>query len=190
MKKIILLLVLALITVNVFALEIKSDVFENKGYIPDRYTCDSKNVSPLLSWSEVPENTKSFVLICDDPDAPFKIWVHWVLFNIEPQVNKLKEEITEEELESLNIVGGLNDFGKVTYQGPCPPSGKAHRYFFKLYALDDMLPLEQGATKKEVIKAMQGHIIAEAKTIGLYQRQIPDETKSDNNQEAVRNGKD
>jgi len=170
MKKIVLFLLSAFIAHAAFALELESEVFKNKGYIPDRYTCDAQDFSPPLGWSDVPENTKSLVLICDDSDAAFKIWVHWVVFNILPGVVGLKEGISKEELAELSIREGINDFGKVGYQGPCPPPGKAHRYSFRLYALDTALALEEGASKKDVIEAMQGRIIAEAKRGGLYQR--------------------
>ena len=158
-----------------FSFELQSEVFKNKGYIPDRYTCDAQDFSIPLSWSGIPENAKSLVLICDDPDAPFKIWVHWVAFNIPPEAGGLKEDISKKELAELSIIEGINDFGKVGYQGPCPPPGKVHRYSFRLYALDTTLALEEGASKKDVIEVMQGHIIAEAKLVGLYQR--PSETQ-------------
>ena len=170
MKKVISFLLIVLMAHTAFALELGSEVFENKGYIPDRYTCDAQDFSPPLNWSDVPENTKSLALICDDPDAPFKIWVHWVVFNILPETMGLKEGISKEELAELSIIEGINDFGRVGYRGPCPPSGKAHRYSFRLYALGATLTLEEGASKKEVIEAIQGHIIAEAKLVGLYQR--------------------
>jgi hypothetical protein len=153
-----------------FALDITSEVFGLNDYIPDRYTCDAQNFSPPLSWSGVPENAKSLVLICDDPDAPFKTWVHWVLINIDPEVRGLSENISPEELKNLGIIQGKNDFGSLGYGGPCPPPGGAHRYFFKLYALDTTLSLQEGVGKKEVIDAMQGHVIAETKIVGLYQR--------------------
>jgi len=158
------------IGINVFALDIKSDAFANKGYIPDRYTCDAKNFSPALSWSDVPANAKSFVIVCDDLDAPFGTWVHWVVFNIPADMSGLKENISDQELFSSGIVRGENDFKKLGYGGPCPPKGKPHRYFFKLYALDATLSLEEGATKKDIINSMKGHILAEAKIVGLYQR--------------------
>ncbi len=175
MKKIISFLLVTFMAQAAFAFEFQSEVFEHKGYIPDRYTCDAQDFSPPLGWSDLPEKTKSLVLICDDPDASFKIWVHWVVFNILPETKGLKEGISKEELAKLSIIEGMNDFGKVGYQGPCPPSGKAHRYSFRLYALDDVLALEEGVSKKDIIEAMQGHIIAEAKLVGLYQR--PSETQ-------------
>ena len=170
MIKLISFLAIVFLAHTALALDLQSEVFENKGYIPDRYTCDAQNFSPPLNWSNVPANARSFVLICDDSDAPFKIWVHWVIFNIPLEVEKFKEEISKEELNRLAVVEGINDFGKVGYQGPCPPQGKFHRYLFKLYALDTTLSLEEGASKKDVIEAMQGHIVAEAKLVGLYQR--------------------
>jgi len=159
------------VSFNVFALDIKSSVFENKGYIPERYTCSAQNISPSLSWEAAPSNTKSFVLICDDPDAPYKTWVHWVVFNIPGDMNTVNEGITREQMGSLGIVQGANDFGQAKYGGPCPPQGKPHRYFFRLYALDKVLSLKEGAAMKDIIKAMQGHIIAETKMFGFYQRQ-------------------
>ena len=161
---------MCLISLGAYALEITSDVFSNKGYIPDRYTCDAQDFSPSLSWSGIPSDAKSLILICEDSDAPFKIWIHWVLSNIPIDITELRENITKEELSSLGMIEGQNDFGKVGYKGPCPPPGNAHKYFFKLYALDTTLDLEEGATKKEIVEAMQGHILAEAKTVGLYQR--------------------
>lgn len=175
MHKIILFLLIVFISHTAFALDLQSDAFENKGYIPDRYTCDAQDFSPSLSWSDIPKNAKSFVLICDDSDSSFKIWVHWVVFNIPLEVTSLKENISKEELSELAITEGTNDFGKVGYQGPCPPLGKPHRYSFKLYALSITLVLEEGASKKDVIEAMQGHIVAETKIVSRYQR--PDETQ-------------
>lgn len=167
----LLFLGLAFSSVQAFGLDIESSVFESGGYIPDRYTCDAQDFSPAIAWSDVPDDTKSFVLICDDPDAPFKVWVHWALFNIPVKIRELKENISDSELSSLGIVKGINDFGTLGYRGPCPPQGKPHRYFFKLYALDVNLSLEEGATKSELIAAMQGHIIAEAKIVASYQRE-------------------
>ena len=170
MKKIVFLLILLSFCGQAFAFEVESPAFINKGYIPDRYTCDGQDFSPSLKWDKIPSGTKSLVIICDDPDAPFKIWVHWVLFNIPADVKAIEENISKERLTELEIVEGLNDSGRLGYNGPCPPQGKPHRYFFKLYALDEMLSLEEGITKKEVVEAMQGHILAETKVIGLYQR--------------------
>jgi hypothetical protein len=170
MKKILFFLIIISFCTNTFALEIKSEVFKQKGYIPDRYSCDAQDFSPSLSWSQVPQGTKSLAIICDDPDAPFKIWVHWVIFNISSDISSLEENISKEKLNELSAVEGLNDFGRLGYNGPCPPAGKPHRYFFTLYALDTTLSLEEGVGKKELVEAMQGHILAETKVIGLYQR--------------------
>ena len=153
-----------------FALTVKSDAFENNGYIPDRYSCDAQDFSPAISWGEVPSGTKSFALVCEDPDAPFKIWTHWVIFNIPAEQTSLKENITVGELRDLGIIQGKNDFGAIGYKGPCPPTGKPHRYFFNLYALDTTLSLEEGIGKAKLIAAMQGHIIAESNTTASYQR--------------------
>lgn len=144
-------------------LKIQSTAFSEGGSIPRPYTCDGKDVSPALAWSGAPEKTKSFALICDDPDAQSKTWVHWVLFNIPAQTRELPEAA------SGGGVGGKNDFGKIGYGGPCPPSG-THRYLFKLYALDAELTLSAGATKDDVERAMKGRILAQATLTGKYAR--------------------
>jgi len=150
-------------------LVIKSSAFEQMGMIPEKYTCKGVNVSPPLQWSDVPEGTKSFALIHDDPDAPSGDWIHWVLYNIPADVRELKENIpTKKELDD-GTRQGITDFGKLSYGGPCPPSG-THRYFFKLYALDEMLDLPAGSTKEELIKAMQGHILAQGELIGRFKK--------------------
>lgn len=170
MKKIIFLGIIAFIAVPCFALDINSEVFDNGGYIPDRYTCDNQGYSPPLNWSNIPDNAKSLVLICDDPVADFQIRVHWILFNIPVDASGFDENVTDEELGKLSIIKGINDFGRLGYKGPCPPPGKARKYFFKLYALDTTLSLEEGADKKEVLEAIHGHILAEAKISGFYQK--------------------
>ncbi len=153
---------------------IRSSIFESGGKIPSIYTCDSRDVSPPLDWRGVPEGTKSFVLICDDPDAPVGTWVHWVFYNIPETVTSLEEGIPAvEEFKSGNLKGamqGKNDFGRIGYGGPCPPRGKPHRYFFKLYALDILLNAKPGLRKKEVLRLIEGHILGEAKFYGLYGR--------------------
>ncbi len=154
---------------NAFSLDIESTVIKHKGYIPDRYTCEAQNFSPSLSWKDAPANTKTFVLIIDDQDADFKPWVHWILFNIPCDVREIKENISAEDLAESGIIQGKNDFGEIGYGGPCPPKGKPHRYFLKLYALDESLSLKEGATKKEVLDSISGHILAETKLISSYQ---------------------
>ena len=142
-------------------LTITSSVFKNKGVIPAKYTCDGEDVNPPLSVEGVPEGTESLVLIVDDPDAPMGTWDHWVVWDI-PPTKKLEEN-------SVPGTEGLNDFGKHSYGGPCPPSG-THRYFFKVYALDTKLDLPSNSRKRNVEKAMEGHILAKGETIGLYSR--------------------
>jgi Raf kinase inhibitor-like YbhB/YbcL family protein len=139
--------------------------------IPVKYTCDGVDVSPPLSWSGAPAGTRSFALIADDPDAPAGTWVHWVLYNLPADVSELPENIAK--VESLDLGGarqGRNDFRRPGYGGPCPPPGPAHRYFFKLYALDAPLPLKAGAQKKDVEAAMEGHVLATAQLMGTYAR--------------------
>lgn len=153
------------------ALEIKSDAFPNGGYISSQYACDSDNISPALNWSDVPSDTKSFVLICDDPDAPFKRWTHWIVFNIPKDKTNLSKNIPQIGILGDGMIQGINDFGRVGYGGPCPPPGRAHRYFFKLYALDSELDLDENSTKEAVLEAIKGHVISETETFGIYQRQ-------------------
>ncbi len=138
--------------------------------IPAKYTCDEKDVSPPLKWSGVPAETKSLALIADDPDAPVGIWVHWVLFDIPPTVTELPEDLPKSQYVLGGARQGLNDFRRLGYGGPCPPPGKPHRYFFKLYALDTSLQLKPGSSKKEVEQAMQKHVLAEAQLMGTYKR--------------------
>jgi len=149
---------------------VTSTAFEAGDMIPSKYTCDGENVSPPLAWSPVPEGTQSFALISDDPDAPVGTWVHWVLFNIPAGVKGLPENVPPQEILQDGSRHGRNDFRKIGYGGPCPPSG-THRYNFKLYALDTKLALEPGATKAEVLKAVEGHILAEGQLMGRYKRQ-------------------
>ena len=141
-------------------MKLSSLEFEHEEYIPKKFTCDGEDVSPALMIEDIPEETKRLALIVDDPDAPMGTWVHWVVFNISK-----KDVIEEGEVPGTQ---GINDFGKLQYGGPCPPSG-THRYFFKLYALDEKLDLKEGCHKKDLLKAMEGHIIEETELIGLYQ---------------------
>lgn len=151
------------------AIKITSTAFEEGGMIPKKYTCDGENVSPPLSWTSVPVGTKSFALIADDPDAPMGTWVHWVLFNLPGDTNELLENIPPKETLENGAKQGTNDFRKIGYGGPCPPSG-THRYYFKLYALDTDIDLDSGITKEQLLKAMQGHIVAEGQLMGRYKR--------------------
>lgn len=150
-------------------MKFNSPAFENGGLIPPMYTSDDADVSPPFIWEEIPEKSKSLVLICDDPDAPMGTWVHWVIYNIPPRLKGLSENIPADRKLPEGAVQGMNDFGRIGYGGPCPPGG-THRYFFKLYALDSLLQLEAGANKAQVIKSMQGHILEEAQLVGKYKR--------------------
>jgi len=144
---------------------ISSPVFKNKGLMPVKYTCDGADVNPPLIISDVPEGAKSLVLIVDDPDAPAGTWVHWTVWNINPKT----EEIAENSVPA-DSVEGITSFGKYGYGGPCPPSG-AHRYFFKLYALDTALDLDKEAKAPDIEEAMAGHVLAKAELMGKYSRQ-------------------
>ncbi len=155
------------------ALILSSPSFTHHGQIPTKHTCDDHDLSPELAWTGVPENTRSLVLIVDDPDAPDPAapkltWVHWVLYNLPPTINRLPENILEEDLPA-GTLQGLNNWDRTGYGGPCPPIG-THRYFHKLYALDSILPDLKHPTKDVLEKAMHGHIIDQTELIGLYIR--------------------
>ena len=151
-------------------IELSSSAFSEGANIPKQYTDDGTNVSPPLRWADPPQETKSFALICDDPDAPRGIWVHWVIFNIPAGQRELEEGVPVQETNSSGAKQGKNDFGRIGYGGPAPPKGKPHRYFFKLYALSTMLDLAPGATKDQLIAAMKGHVLAEGQLMGKYGR--------------------
>lgn len=152
------------------ALAIMSRAFKNGDVIPTRYTCDGEDISPALVWSDAPPGTKSFALICDDPDAPMGTWTHWVIYGISADKADLREAFPKTDTAEGGIRQGLNSGRKVGYNGPCPPPGKPHRYFFKIYALDAELGLQARAGKGDLLKAMEGHILAQADTHGVYQR--------------------
>ena len=151
-----------------FALSSKS--FPNEGDIPKKFTCDGADVSPELSWQDPPANSKAFALIADDPDAPAGTWTHWVLYDLPGDVKNLQEGISKQEELPNGARQGRNDFRKIGYNGPCPPPGKPHRYYFKLYALDARLNLKAGAGRGEVERAMQAHILGKAEWMGRYKR--------------------
>ena len=138
-----------------------SNSFNNNGKIPEKYTCDGQDINPPLEIENIPENAETLALIVDDPDAPNKTWVHWVVYDM-PVRNSIDEN-------SIPGTQGINDFDKTDYGGPCPPSG-THRYFFKVYALDRKLGLKEGASKRELEQAMQGHTLDNAELIGTYSR--------------------
>jgi hypothetical protein len=150
-------------------MEIRSSAFKEGTSIPAKYTCDNLDVSPPLEWSRVESGIRTFALICDDPDAPAGTWVHWVLFNITGNTRQLPENLPVSETLKDGSRQGKNDFGKIGYGGPCPPSG-THRYYFKLYALDIALDLKPGITKRDLLKAMEGHITDEGQLMGRYKR--------------------
>jgi hypothetical protein len=146
---------------NIFAMEISSPAFKDKDSIPVKYTCDGDNISPALAITGVPPAAKSLVLIVDDPDAPMGTWVHWLVFDM-PVIANIREA-------SVPGKQAINSAGRKEYHGPCPPSG-THRYFFKLFALDNKLGLMDGCSKEELDKAMGPHVIAKAEIMGLYKR--------------------
>jgi Raf kinase inhibitor-like YbhB/YbcL family protein len=152
------------------SLQLTSAAFSAGGTIPKRYTCDDVDVSPPLAWRDAPAGTQSFALIADDLDAPVGTWVHWVIFDLPGDARGLMEGIAKQPELPNGARQGTNDFRKIGYGGPCPPPGKPHHYFFKLYALDAKLSLKAGATKAEVEKAMQGHILAQGEWMGRYSR--------------------
>lgn len=150
--------------------QVTSTAFKDGGSVPSKYTCDGQNVSPPLAWNTIPEGTKSIALIADDPDAPKGTWVHWVVYGLPPSLRNLPENVPASE----TVLGnggrqGTTDFGKIGYGGPCPPSG-THRYFFKVYALDIDLHENPGLTKAQLLKAIEGHVLAEGQLMGKYAR--------------------
>jgi Raf kinase inhibitor-like YbhB/YbcL family protein len=147
------------------SLQLTSDAFINGQSIPAKYSCIGKNISPALAWTEPPAGTQSFALIVDDPDAPGRTWVHWVLFNIAANTRSLQEGFSADNA----IAVGKNSSSQLSYQGPCPPSG-THRYFFKLYALDATLSILPGATKDQLLKEMDGHILVQAELLGTFSK--------------------
>jgi hypothetical protein len=151
---------------------LKSTAFKNGGTIPREYTCDGKDISPELSWENVPANTVSFALICEDPDAPAGIWVHWVVYNIPVMVHQLPDNSGKKGEQKIleSITQGINDFRKLGYGGPCPPPGKPHRYLFRLLALDIQLPAKSGLNRNQVLAAAKDHILGEAQLMGRYGR--------------------
>ncbi len=151
-------------------MKLESSAFTANSLIPAKYTCDGQDVSPALSWDEPPAGTWSLALIADDPDAPMGTWVHWVLYNLSPDVRELAEGIPAQAQPPVGGMHGITDFKRLGYGGPCPPGG-THRYFFKLYALDRTLDLKPGATKEQLLQAMSGHILATAELMGRYTRQ-------------------
>jgi Raf kinase inhibitor-like YbhB/YbcL family protein len=145
-------------------IQLTSSAFKDGDMLPRMYTCDDKNVSPPLAWSGIPNGTVGLAIIMDDPDAPSGTFVHWVLYNLSPELTSLDQGMTGKGLD------GKNDFNRLGYGGPCPPRGSTHRYFIKLYALDILLDLKTGASKSQVESLMRGHILAQGQLMGKYGR--------------------
>jgi Raf kinase inhibitor-like YbhB/YbcL family protein len=156
-------------------LRMQSASFPDGGMIPAKYACDGQNLSPELNWKGAPPQTKSFAVICEDPDVPSQTWVHWVIYNIPTNTDittntfELLEAFPKDEKTTQGILQGVNDFKRIGYDGPCPPSG-IHRYYFKLYALDSFLPLPAGESKYQLLKAMKGHLLGWTQIMGLYSK--------------------
>jgi Raf kinase inhibitor-like YbhB/YbcL family protein len=149
---------------------LKATAFPNGGVIPKKYTCDGADLSPALSWDDAPAGTQSLALIVDDPDAPMGTWTHWLIWNIPAKATLLPEDTPKMNLLDNGARQGGNNFKRIGYGGPCPPPGKPHRYFFKLYALDARLEVKAGAVRSELEPALQPHILAQAQWMGTYGR--------------------
>jgi Raf kinase inhibitor-like YbhB/YbcL family protein len=150
-------------------MKLTSSAFTEGAMIPVKYTCDGQNISPPLAWTDVPGGTRALALIYDDPDAPAGLWVHWVVFNLPRDATGLPEGVPPDKTLAIGGVQGMNSGRRLGYGGPCPPSG-THRYYFKLYALDNALSLGSNATAKDLQAAMKGHILAETQLMGRYTR--------------------
>jgi Raf kinase inhibitor-like YbhB/YbcL family protein len=155
------------------AFSLSSTAFQDGSAIPVKHTCDGADVSPPLAWSGAPSRAAAYALIADDPDAPAGTWVHWVLYNLPGTTTHLPENVAKTDAvpDLGGALQGRNDFRRAGYGGPCPPPGPAHRYFFKLYALDAPLKLKPGAQKQDVEAAMQAHVLGTAQLVGAYGRQ-------------------
>ncbi len=152
-----------------WAFDLTSKAFKNGAEIPQVYTCQGRDASPPLAWSGTPSGTRSFALVCDDPDAPLGTWVHWVYYDIPAHVSALPESIPKTARPAPGGIQGRSSFGDIGYGGPCPPWG-THRYHFRLYALDTVLGLESGVKKKELLRAMEGHVLGTAELMGTYRK--------------------
>jgi len=155
---------------SVMEFKLFSPAFDEGKLIPAKYTCDGINVSPPLKWINPPGNTKSYALICNDPDAPSGDWVHWIVYNIPSSTGEINEAASSKKLLPKGTLEGMNDFHKISYGGPCPPSG-THRYFFRLYSLNTILSSQEGLKKIQLLQLIKDHILAQATLIGKYERQ-------------------
>ena len=156
-------------TGSVMKIPVTSTAFVDGQTIPQKYTGQGDDISPPLQWTAAPSQTKSFALICDDPDAPMGTWTHWVIYNLPATATGLPENVAKTGSLPDGSKQGENSFRNIGYNGPAPPPGKAHRYFFKVYALDSVLTLDAGAEKGEVVNAMNGHVLAQGQLMGTYQ---------------------
>ena len=154
----------------IMKLHLATTAFAEGQSIPEKHAFENQNLSPALQWAGVPPPAKSLALICDDPDAPMGTWVHWVLYDLPTTTTGLAEGVAKSPELANGAKQGMNDYQRSGYGGPCPPPGKPHRYFFKLYALDTLTGLKPGASKKDLLKAMEGHVLAEGQLLGTYQR--------------------
>lgn len=151
-------------------MQISAKAFTGGNPIPERFTCDGSDCSPALEWDQVPTAAKSLALLTEDPDAPGGTWTHWILFDLPPEQKGLPEDVAKTQYLPGGAKQGLNDFRRLGYGGPCPPPGRSHRYYFRLYALDCLLDLKPGTTRKEFERAMHGHVLEQAQMMGTYQR--------------------
>lgn len=152
------------------AFTISSRAFRNGTRIPSRYTCEGDDLSPPLSWRDAPNGTRSYVLICEDPDSPSGLWTHWLVYDIPGDLNELEEGLPRTEILPNGAKQGLNTDGEVGYSGPCPPRGRAHRYVFRILAVSSRLPLRPASSRKDLEEAVRGLVIARAEIVGLYGR--------------------
>ncbi|MGE5409735.1 MAG: YbhB/YbcL family Raf kinase inhibitor-like protein [Clostridiales bacterium] len=151
-------------------IKLESPAFKNGEPIPAKYTCDGENISPALYWDKPSDKIKNFCLIVEDPDAPGGDFVHCIIIDIPGKLNSLQENVTNQKNLPDGAEMGTNDARRIGYFGPCPPSGGAPRYYFRIYGIDTILKMDAGATKNEVLKAMKGHIVAQGELMGKYQR--------------------
>jgi Raf kinase inhibitor-like YbhB/YbcL family protein len=154
----------------VMMIQLSTSSFTPGAVIPKKFTCSGADISPELSWSAPPAGTKSWALVVDDPDAPAGTWNHWLLYNLPPSIHELPENQPRTPELANGALQGKNDFGKTGYNGPCPPPGKPHRYFFRLYALDTKLDLKAGADRGTLAQAIKGHVVGEGELMGTFGR--------------------
>lgn len=152
-------------------MKLSSKAFKDGGSIPRKYTCDGEDISPPLAWEGIPAKARSLALIAEDPDAPGKTWVHWILYDLPPETRSLPENASQAHALPGHALEGMTDFKRVGYGGPCPPDGR-HRYFFRLYALDSRLEFPEGVSRDEVLQTIRGHVLDEAQLMGTYCRDM------------------